>query len=99
MEDVVRKLEKEIASLQIQLAVKRCNVGGLPESKHLHGTNYSDWKFAMKNYLVDSGLWQCIMSSDVDEELDCSRKSLCRPRWSAQSPSDKENTTAIKRED
>ncbi|KFD60577.1 LOW QUALITY PROTEIN: hypothetical protein M514_27243 [Trichuris suis] len=76
MEDVVRKLEKEIASLQIQLAVKRCNVGGLPESKHLHGTNYSDWKFAMKSGLVDSGLWQCIMSSDVDEELDC-----CWQNW------------------
>ncbi|KFD60696.1 hypothetical protein M514_27127 [Trichuris suis] len=46
------------------------SVGGLPESKHLDGTNYSDRRFAMKNYLVDSGPWQCIMSSDVDEELD-----------------------------
>ncbi|KFD59816.1 hypothetical protein M514_12608 [Trichuris suis] len=71
MEDVVRKLEEEIASLQTQLAMKRCNVitssvGGLSESKHLDSTNYSDWKFVMKNYLVDSGLWQCIMSSDVN---------------------------------
>ncbi|KFD52680.1 hypothetical protein M513_06527, partial [Trichuris suis] len=36
-------------------AVRRYNVisssvGGPPDSKHLDGTNYSDWKFAMKNY-------------------------------------------------
>ncbi|KFD63801.1 hypothetical protein M514_08489 [Trichuris suis] len=81
MQEVVRKLEEEIASIQTQLAVKRCNVitssvGGLPESKHLDGTSYSDWKFAMKNYLMDSGLWQCFMRSDVNEEL--SQRALAK---------------------
>ncbi|KFD49781.1 hypothetical protein M514_09376 [Trichuris suis] len=32
--------------------------------------NDSDWKLAMKNYLVDSGLWQCTMSLEVNEEVD-----------------------------
>uniref|UniRef100_A0A5S6QF98 DUF4219 domain-containing protein n=1 Tax=Trichuris muris TaxID=70415 RepID=A0A5S6QF98_TRIMR len=75
MQDAVHKLKEEIASLQTQLAMKRysgitSDVGGLPESKHLDGSNYSDWKFAMKNYLVDSGLWQCVEGANVDEELD-----------------------------
>ena len=34
--------------------------GSLPESKHLDGSNYNEWKFWMKNFLIDAGLWHCI---------------------------------------
>ncbi|KRY26889.1 hypothetical protein T01_6498, partial [Trichinella spiralis] len=60
---------------QAQLASRKPTVlasavGGLPESKHLDGTNCSEWKFAMKNYLVDAGLWHCVKNENADHELD-----------------------------
>ncbi|KRZ81490.1 Retrovirus-related Pol polyprotein from transposon TNT 1-94, partial [Trichinella sp. T8] len=38
--------------------------------ENLDGTNYSERKFAMKNYLVDAGLWHCVENENVDHELD-----------------------------
>ncbi|KRZ13440.1 Retrovirus-related Pol polyprotein from transposon TNT 1-94 [Trichinella zimbabwensis] len=64
-------LVEQVQALQAQLALRKPTVlasavGGLPESKHLDGTNYSEWKFTMKNYLVNDGLWHCpCASSDV----------------------------------
>ncbi|KAL1448085.1 hypothetical protein WDU94_013979 [Cyamophila willieti] len=47
-------------------------VGGLQETKHLEGNkNYSDWKFWMKNFLVDAGLWTCVENpNEVDSSTD-----------------------------
>jgi len=48
-------------------------LGGLPEAKHLDGTNYGDWKFWMKNFLIDAGLWRCIApreGQEIDPDLD-----------------------------
>ncbi|KRZ82183.1 hypothetical protein T08_1055 [Trichinella sp. T8] len=75
MDQVVNQLVEQVQALQAQLAltnptVLASAVGGLPESKHLDGTNYSEWKFAMKNYLVDAGLWHCVENENVDHELD-----------------------------
>lgn len=49
------------------------SVGGLPDSKQLTGSNYGDWKFLMRNYLVDAGLWGCVepkAGAVVDPDLD-----------------------------
>ncbi|KRY97626.1 hypothetical protein T11_8230, partial [Trichinella zimbabwensis] len=75
MDQVVNQLVEQVQALQAQLALRKPTVlasavGGLPESKHLDGTNYSEWKFAMKNYLVDAGLWHCVENEIVDHELD-----------------------------
>ncbi|KRY99751.1 hypothetical protein T4B_15572, partial [Trichinella pseudospiralis] len=75
MDQVVNQLVEQVQALQAQLAlwkptVLASAVGGLPESKHLDGTNYSEWKFAMKNYFVDEGLWHCVENKNVDHELD-----------------------------
>jgi len=48
-------------------------LGGLPEAKHLDGTNYGDWKFWMKNFLIDAGLWRCVSpleQQEIDPDLD-----------------------------
>ena len=47
-------------------------VGGSPESKHLDGSNYNDWKFWMDYFLVNAGLWKCVSYSfsSVNVELD-----------------------------
>ncbi|KRX55804.1 Retrovirus-related Pol polyprotein from transposon TNT 1-94 [Trichinella sp. T9] len=75
MDQVVNQLVEQVQALQAQLALRKpmvlaSAVGGLPESQHLDGTNYSEWKFAMKNYLVDAGLWHCVENENVDHELD-----------------------------
>ncbi|KRZ95753.1 putative mitochondrial -like protein [Trichinella sp. T8] len=48
-------------------------VCGLPESRHLDGTNYSEWKFAMKNYLpCDSGdVRKAVTAKQAWEKLRC----------------------------
>ena len=54
-------------------AVTTTAVGGLPEAKHLDGSNYGDWKFWMKNFLIDAGLWCCVSPGEgqvVDPDLD-----------------------------
>lgn len=69
-------LKSQIEQLKLELhtrnvrSVVSTSTGGLPESKHLKGNiNYSDWKFYMKNFLVDACLWKCIEHGD-DEVID-----------------------------
>lgn len=75
--DAIKDLQRQIENLQLQLNVKKSSIsttsGGLPDSKHLNGQNYAEWKFQMKNFLIDAGLWNCIEPSEVGEvntELD-----------------------------
>lgn len=64
-------LQRQIQELQYQLNEKKVSVntssGGLPEFKHLNGENYNEWKFLMKNFLIDAGLWQCVESNSQNE--------------------------------
>jgi hypothetical protein len=59
MEELVKKLElleREVNSSRSNRShttISTNTVGGLPEAKHLDGTNYADWKFWMENFLVD----------------------------------------------
>ena len=54
-------------------------LGGLPEAKHLDGTNYGDWKFWMKNFLIDAGLWRCIAPREGQEiDLDLDLRALAK---------------------
>ena len=70
------ELQKQVEQLQQQLSMKRTvssSSGGLPENKQLNGTNYAEWKFLMKNFLIDAGLWFCIEPNKenvIDPELD-----------------------------
>ena len=61
----IEALEKKLESLQKELDANKNarqsasmshTVGGLPESKHLDGSNCNDWKFLMENFLVDACL-------------------------------------------
>ncbi|KRZ60184.1 Retrovirus-related Pol polyprotein from transposon TNT 1-94 [Trichinella nativa] len=49
------------------------SICGLPESRYLDGTNYSEWKFAMKNYLpCDSGdVRKAVTANQAWEKLRC----------------------------
>ncbi|KRZ11377.1 Retrovirus-related Pol polyprotein from transposon TNT 1-94 [Trichinella zimbabwensis] len=74
-DQVVSQLVEQVQAMQAQLASRKPTVlasavGGLPELKHLDGTNYSEWKFTMKNYLLDAGLWHCVENENADHELD-----------------------------
>lgn len=62
-------------------------VGGLPESKHLEGNkNYQDWKFWMKNYLVDGGLWNCVSPKQgVTPDPDLDQRALAKINLSVKS--------------
>ncbi|KRZ07291.1 hypothetical protein T11_7377 [Trichinella zimbabwensis] len=84
MDQVVSQLVRQVQALQAQLASRKPTVlafavGGLPDSKHLDGTNYSEWNFAMKNYFVDAGLWHCVENENADHQLDQQRFGT--PYW------------------
>ena len=78
-EAAIEQLNTKIELLLRELDYNRNNrqnislshtVGGSPESKHLDGSNYNDWKVWMENFLVDTGLWKCVsysVSSGGDE--------------------------------
>ncbi|KRY51527.1 Cathepsin L, partial [Trichinella britovi] len=76
---VVSQLVEQVQVLQAQLALRKPTVlqfsavCGLPESRHLDGTNYSEWKFAMKNYLpCDSGdVRKAVTAKQAWEKLRC----------------------------
>lgn len=61
----LEELQQQLQELQVEIrnrstrstTVTTNSVGGLPEAKHLDGKNYGDWKFWMKNFLIDAGLW------------------------------------------
>ena len=45
----------------------------MPESKHLDGSNYNEWNFWLKSFLIDAGLWHCIEPREgqiIDPDLD-----------------------------
>lgn len=77
----ISNLQEQIKNLHEQLAIRNNPVkvesmshfvGGLPEARHLEGNkNYADWKFWMKNFLVDAGLWSCVVQpSTIDNTTD-----------------------------
>ena len=78
----LEELQQQLQQIQEQIhlhsihstkTVTTHSVGGLPEVRHLDGKNYGDWKFWMKNFLIDAGLWSCISPEgdhDIDPELD-----------------------------
>jgi len=51
-------------------AVTTMAVGGLPEALHLDCSNYGYWKFRMKNFLINAGLWCCVSPEDQVVDLD-----------------------------
>ncbi|KRY25619.1 hypothetical protein T03_6081 [Trichinella britovi] len=58
MDQVVNQLVEHVQALQAQLALTKPTV--LASAR----------KFAMKNYLVDAGLWHCVENKNVDHERD-----------------------------
>ena len=79
----MERLQEEVSRLQMEVkamvpstkpqSLYSTAVGGLPENKHLDSENYAEWKFLMKNFLVDAGLWCCVKpttGSIVDPDLD-----------------------------
>ncbi|XP_003378242.1 conserved hypothetical protein [Trichinella spiralis] len=78
MDQVVSQLVEQVQVLQAQLASRKPTVlvsavCGLPVLKHLDGTNYSEWKLAMKNYLpCDSGdVRKAVTAKQAWEKLRC----------------------------
>ena len=78
LEDLQQQLLRLQDEITQRTAVRTASVtttavGGLPEAKHLDGSNYGDWKFWMKNFLIDAGLWCCVSPREdqaVDPDLD-----------------------------
>ena len=53
-------------------------VGGLAETKQLNGSNYQDWKFCMKNFLIDAGLWNCVENNGLPVDPDRDQRTLAK---------------------
>ena len=78
MKELARKIEKLEKELEAASKITEPNsIGGLPEIKHLDGPNYGDWKFWMRNFLIDAGLWCCIEPSGT-VNLDLDKRALAK---------------------
>src|SRR5688572_5737299 len=74
----LEELQLQMQQIQTEISLKNIratssSLGGLSEAKHLDGKNYGDWKFWMQNFLIDAGLWCCILPKEgqsVDPDLD-----------------------------
>lgn len=93
------ELQQQFEKLKQQLNAKKSPVatssGGLPESKHLDGQNYNDWKFLMKNFLIDAGLWQCIETPPgIEIDYDMDQRALAKINLSIKSIASSETKKA-----
>ena len=80
MANSLEELQRQILQLQQQLhgqsfvsSTVSHATESLPKSKHLDGSNYNEWKFGMKNFLIDAGLWHYIEPREgqiIDPDLD-----------------------------
>ena len=74
---LIDQLQHQISSLKTSPSCSSTSistsVGGLPETKQFNGSNWMEWKFWMKNFLIDCGLWNCVqppLGFVIDPDLD-----------------------------